>query len=189
MAILMLSQGVPMLLAGDEVRRTQQGNNNPWCQNNDISWFDWDLPEANHDMLRFTRLMIAFRRRHACLMHRRFLTGQARDGFRFPDVSWHGIGLYKPLWGHDDAQVLALTLGRVRPSDEDLHIVLNMGKQDLEMPLPENPGYHWCRAVDTACDSPQDILEPSMQVEQSDLVYVARSRSVVVFESRRKAPA
>jgi hypothetical protein len=64
-----------------------------------------------------------------------------------------------------------------------------MGKQDLEMPLPENPGYHWCRAVDTACDSPQDILEPSMQVEQSDLFYVARSRSVVVFESRRKAPA
>ena len=57
-AILMLSQGVPMLLAGDEVRRTQQGNNNPWCQNNDVSWFDWDLPEVNRDMLRFTRLMI-----------------------------------------------------------------------------------------------------------------------------------
>ncbi|MGB7931314.1 MAG: glycogen debranching protein GlgX [Gammaproteobacteria bacterium] len=187
-AILMLSQGVPMLLAGDEVRRTQQGNNNPWCQNNAISWFDWNLPEANHDMLRFTRLMIAFRRRHACLMHRRFLTGQARDGFRFPDVSWHGISLHKPLWDHDDAQVLAFTLGRVRPSDEDLHIILNMGKPDLEMPLPENPGHQWCRAVDTACDSPQDILEPSMQVTQSDLVYVVRSRSVVVFESRKKEP-
>jgi isoamylase len=189
MSILMLSQGVPMLLAGDEVRRTQQGNNNPWCQNNDVSWFDWDLPEVNHDMLRFTRLMIAFRRRHACLMHRRFLTGQERDGFRFPDVSWHGISLHKPLWDHDDAQVLAFTLGRVRPPDEDLHIILNMGNGDLEMPLPENPGRHWCRAVDTACDSPQDILEPSMQVAQSDLVYVVRSRSVVVFESRRKAPA
>ncbi len=188
-AILMLSQGVPMLLAGDEVRRTQQGNNNAWCQNNAISWFDWDLPEANHDMLRFTRLMIAFRRRHACLMHRRFLTGQARDGFRYPDISWHGISLQKPLWDHDDAQVLAFTLGRVRPSDEDLHIILNMGEPDLEMPLPENPGHQWCRAVDTACNSPQDILEPSMQVVQSTLVYVVHSRSVVVFESRKKALA
>jgi len=184
-AILMLSQGVPMLLAGDEVRRTQKGNNNPWCQNNEISWFDWDLPEANHDMLRFTRLMIAFRRRHACLMHRRFLTGQARDGFHFPDISWHGISLHKPLWGQDDAQVLAFTLGRVRPADEDLHVILNMGKLDMEMPLPENPGNHWRRAVDTACNSPQDILETASQVVQRDQIYVVRSHSVVVFESHK----
>jgi isoamylase len=187
MAILMLSQGVPMLLAGDEARRTQHGNNNAWCQNNEVSWFDWDLPETNHDMLRFTRLMIAFRRRHACLMHRRFLTGQNRDGFRFPDVSWHGISLNKPLWGNDEAQVLAFTLGRVKPADEDVHVILNMGTLDLEMPLPENPGRHWYRAVDTACDSPQDILEPSLQVAQPDLVYVVRSRSVVVFESGKKS--
>ena len=184
LATLMLSQGVPMLLAGDEVRRTQKGNNNPWCQSNEISWFDWDLPEANHDMLRFTRLMIAFRRRHACLMHRRFLTGQARDGFHFPDISWHGISLHKPLWGQDDAQVLAFTLGRVKPAEEDLHVILNMGKLDMEMPLPENPGNHWRRAVDTVCDSPQDILEASSQVVQHDQVYVVRSHSVVVFESR-----
>jgi hypothetical protein len=62
-----------------------------------------------------------------------------------------------------------------------------MGNHDLEMPLPENPGHHWFRAVDTACDAPQDILEPSMQVVQSDQVYVVGSRTVVVFESRKKA--
>ena len=136
-------------------------------------------------MLRFTRLMIAFRRRHACLMHRRFLTGQARDGFHFPDISWHGISLYKPLWGQDDAQVLAFTLGQVRPADADLHVMLNMGPLDLEMPLPEHPGHNWCRVVDTARDSPQDILEPEALVVLSDLVYTVEAHSVVVFESRR----
>jgi glycogen operon protein len=187
MAILMLSQGVPMLLAGDEVLRTQRGNNNAWCQDNEISWFDWELPEKHHDMLRFTRLMIAFRRRHACLMHRRFLTGQERDGFRFPDISWHGISLNMPLWDRDDAQVLAFTLGRVKPVDEDLHVILNMGAADLEMPLPEISGRRWYRALDTARNSPQDILEPPMQVAQSALVCTVSSRSVVVFESRRKS--
>jgi len=185
MAILMLSQGVPMLLAGDEVRRSQQGNNNPWCQDNAFGWFDWELPQAHHDMLRFVRLMIAFRRRHACLMHRRFLTGQARDGFHFPDISWHGISLHKPLWGQDDAQVLTFTLGRVRPADADLHVILNMGARDLEAPLPEHPGHRWCRVVDTSRNSPEDILEPSGLVALPDLVYPAVAHSVVVFESSR----
>ena len=184
----MLSQGVPMLLAGDEVRRSQQGNNNPWCQDNAIGWFDWELPEVHHDMLRFTRLMIAFRRRHACLMHRRFLTGQARDGFHFPDISWHGVRLHKPLWSQDDAQVLAFTLGRVRSGDADVHVILNMSARDLEMPLPEHPGHHWCRVVDTAFDSPRDILEASAVVALRDPVYGAGARSVVVFESRRERP-
>ncbi len=187
MAILMLTQGVPMLLAGDEVLRTQRGNNNAWCQDNEVSWFDWELPEVNHEMLRFTRMMIALRRRHACLMHRRFLTGRERDGFWFPDITWHGLSLNKPLWNIPDARILAFTLGRVKPHHEDLHVILNMGTVDLDMPLPEIPGHDWCRVVDTACDSPRDILEPANQTLQSDLVYTACSRSVVVFESRRRS--
>jgi len=187
MAILMLTQGVPMLLAGDEVLRTQRGNNNTWCQDNEVSWFDWELPEVNHEMLRFTRMMIALRRRHACLMHRRFLTGRERDGFWFPDITWHGLSLNKPLWNIPDARILAFTLGRVKPHHEDLHVILNMGTVDLDMPLPEIPGHDWCRVVDTACDSPRDILEPANQTLQSDLVYTACSRSVVVFESRRRS--
>jgi isoamylase len=186
-AILMLTQGVPMLLAGDEALRTQRGNNNAWCQDNEISWFDWGLPVVNHKMLRFTRMMIAFRRRHACLMHRRFLTGRERDGFWFPDVSWHGLSLNKPLWNIPDGRVLAFTLGRVKPREEDLHVILNMGDEDLEMPLPEIPGHDWYRAVDTACDSPRDIVEPAIQTRQAELVCTACSRSVVIFESRKRS--
>ena len=115
MAILLLSQGVPMILAGDEVLRSQQGNNNTWCQNNPLGWFDWTLPERNSDMLRFTREMIAFRRRHPCLMHTRFLTGEEREGHRFPDISWHGELLHRPPWDDPGSRLLVFTLGALEP--------------------------------------------------------------------------
>ncbi len=79
-AILMLSQGVPMLLGGDEVLRTQGGNNNSYCQNNPLSWFDWSLVEANREMLAFVRNIVAFRRRHPSLTRERFLTGTSANG-------------------------------------------------------------------------------------------------------------
>ncbi len=72
MAILMVSRGTPMILAGDEILRTQHGNNNTWCQNNELSWFDWSFVETERDMLEFVRGMIAFRRRHPCLTHNAF---------------------------------------------------------------------------------------------------------------------
>jgi glycogen operon protein len=80
MATLMLSQGVPMLLAGDEFLRTQRGNNNAWCQDNEISWLNWDLAETNADFLRFVREMIHLRKRHPVLRRRRFFTGEFRKG-------------------------------------------------------------------------------------------------------------
>src|SRR5262249_31216641 len=73
---LMLSQGAPMLLAGDEFLRTQKGNNNAWCQDNEISWVNWQLAETNKDFLRFTRELIWLRKRHPCLRRRRFFTGE-----------------------------------------------------------------------------------------------------------------
>src|SRR4029077_477420 len=80
MATLMLSQGVPMLLAGDEFLRTQLGNNNAWCQDNDISWVDWSLAEKNKDFLRFVRELIWLRKRHPALRRRRFFTGEFLRG-------------------------------------------------------------------------------------------------------------
>jgi glycogen operon protein len=88
MATLMLSQGVPMLLAGDEFLRTQKGNNNAWCQDNDISWVNWKLADENAEFLRFTRELIWLRRRHPALRRRRFFHGEIRPGFvRAPSVS------------------------------------------------------------------------------------------------------
>ena len=91
MAILLLSQGVPMILAGDEVLRTQRGNNNGYCQDNELSWFDWALTEKNREMLRFVTKMIAFRKRHPCLMRKHFLTGKKKEEVRLSPM-WPGTG-------------------------------------------------------------------------------------------------
>src|SRR3972149_1138427 len=90
LASLLLSQGVPMLLFGDEVRRTQRGNNNAYCQDNATGWFDWRLVERNSEMLRFTQALIAFRRKQPNVRRPMFLTGTAEKPGHLPDVSWYG---------------------------------------------------------------------------------------------------
>ncbi|MBP1735060.1 MAG: glycogen debranching enzyme GlgX, partial [Deltaproteobacteria bacterium] len=184
LAMLLLSQGVPMLLYGDEVMRTQGGNNNAYCQDNEVSWFDWDLTNKNKDMLRFVREMIAFRRRHPCLMRKRFLKGTHDTGATYSDVTWHGARLHEPAWGDPNAQVLAFTLGAAGSDEEDLHIVLNMSESALDMPLPDPMGRLWYCAIDTAKPSPEDIVERERQRAVSGNSYRAISRSVNVFERR-----
>ena len=184
MAILLLSQGIPMINAGDEVLRTQHGNNNVWCQNNELGWFDWSLTETNRDMLRFTRQMIAFRKRHPCLMHTRFLNGLERDGQWFPDITWHSERFDQPLWEDPDTQLLACTLGAVEAWEEDLFVVMNMQAEQLVMPLPRVAEGNWHLAIDTAGDVPLDIIAPADQPVQAAPACVVQPRSVVVFEHR-----
>jgi glycogen operon protein len=183
-AIVLLSQGVPMVLMGDEVLRTQRGNNNCYCQDNEISWFDWELVEKNHEMLRFTRHMIAFRKRHPSLMRARFLTGRRPAGRRLPDVTWHGIRLNAPPWDEPDAQMLAFTLGAVENNEEDMHIMFNMSDSFVDMQLPGLPDRKWYQAIDTGQPSPADIIEPAEQPPVRGSNYRMHPRSVVVLESR-----
>ena len=184
MAILLLSQGIPMITAGDEVLHSQQGNNNPWCQDNELGWFDWGLVESNADMLRFTQLMVAFRKRHPCLTHARFLTGELRDGYWFPDITWHGEQLNTPSWDDPDGQVLAVTLGAVEPWEEDLHIMMNMSEQRRRFALPGIAGRDWHRTLDTSMASPDDVLMPARPPLLDASSYKVAARSVVVFEAR-----
>src|SRR5690606_14935531 len=109
-ALLLLSQGVPMLLAGDEVLRTQRGNNNAWCQDNEISWFDWRLTETNSDMLRFVREMIALRKRHPGLSRAKFLTGQIDPVRGIPDICWYDAQLNAARWDDPETRFLSFTL-------------------------------------------------------------------------------
>lgn len=183
-AILMLSQGVPMLQAGDEALRSQRGNNNAYCQDNSLSWFDWTLIDKNADMLRFVKQMIAFRKRHPCLRRARFLTGNQSEDSHLPDVTWHGLKLKQPDWSDPDAQVLAFTLVAAEDREEDLHVILNMSDDPLSMPLYLIEGKTWHRAVDTSQASPQDILEPVQQRPVKDLEYEVNAHCVVVLESR-----
>jgi glycogen operon protein len=135
-------------------------------------------------MLRFVTKMIAFRKRHPCLMRKHFLTGKQKEGAPLPDVTWHGTKLSEPLWHDPDAQILAYTLGRLKEREEDLHIIFNMSGHGVDMPLPSLSGREWHRAIDTGQPSPGDILEPADQLRTKESSYRVSSHSVVVLESR-----
>jgi glycogen operon protein len=181
-AILMLSRGVPMFVAGDEVRRTQKGNNNAYCQANEISWFDWRLTEKNRSLLRFWKLLIAarsyFRAGHAS----HFFTGELNER-GLPDIAWHGTQLNKPGWNDPNARCLAFTLGGFG-GESDLHAVLNMYWEGLDFEVPNVPGRRWYRAVDTARPSPEDIVETVRQVPIDGKHVRVEGRSVLVLLSR-----
>jgi glycogen operon protein len=186
LAILMLSRGVPMLLAGDEVLRTQRGNNNAWCQDNEISWFDWTLLEANRDMLRFARELISLRRRHRSLTVNRFYEGKAPTGGRgLPDIAWHGHETGNPQWDNGESRFLAFTVAGVAPDEEDLHVMLNMGAERIDAALPAAlPGKQWHLALDTSRESPLDIAPPQDQRPHTGLRYRVGPHSVAVLEAR-----
>jgi glycogen operon protein len=186
LAVLMLSRGVPMLLAGDEVLRSQRGNNNAYCQDNELAWFDWTLEERHRDVLRFTRELIALRRRHPSLTLNRFYTGGPVPGRGLPDISWHGIRLDEAPWHDRQARLLRFTLAGLSGDEEDLHVVLHMGDGPAEVALPSIPGRRWHLAVDTVRSSPQDIVERRRQVPVAGESYSVGGRSVVVLEARAR---
>ncbi|MBV9616456.1 MAG: glycogen debranching protein GlgX [Ktedonobacteraceae bacterium] len=184
-AILLLSQGVPMFVAGDEVRRTQQGNNNAYCQDNEISWFDWAFTEKQRDMLHFFQQMIAFRKSHPTLQRSRFFTGQINQR-GLPDIMWHGCRLNSPGWYDPASHVLAFTLGGFAENgnadDADIHVMLNMDWQNLEFDIPPLVERKWYRVVDTA--SPQDIVSRGEEIVITGSTYQVNNRSVVILISR-----
>jgi len=183
LAVLLLSRGVPMLLSGDEVLRTQGGNNNAYCQDNAVSWFDWNRVDSQREMLRFTREMIALRRRHASLTRNHFYTGEVVPGRGLRDITWHGARLNQPNWSDASARVLAFTIAGVERDEPDLHAVLNMSADAIEVDLPPVSGRRWHLAVDTAGTSPGDVIARTRQTTLAAPRYRVTARSVVVMEA------
>jgi len=188
MALLLLSQGVPMLLAGDEILRTQHGNNNAWCQDNEISWFDWRLTEMNGAMLDFVRRMIALRRRHPSLSRRHFLRGSRHPAAGVTDIVWSGTGPGEPDWNDPAGRFLAFTLAGTGPAEEPLHVMINLSDRSEQVRLPDITGRHWHVAVDTSRNSPDDLPDESAQERCHGLRWLSQPRSVVVLEGRLPAP-
>ncbi len=172
MLMLLLSRGVPMLLAGDEVRRTQRGNNNPYNQNNETSWFDWTLVERHADLLAFVRRAIAFRRAHPALSRPRFYTGMPDDR-GVPDIVWHGTRLHSPGFDDPEARALACTIQGV-DGTPDLHVMMNMFWEPLEFDVP--PG-SWAIALNTFAGADPRVAN-TCQVQ---------ARSIVVLEVQSAA--
>jgi glycogen operon protein len=173
-----------MLLAGDEVLRTQRGNNNAYAQDNELSWFDWQLAETNRDMLRFTRELIALRRRHRGLTVNRFFDGRPVPGRGIPDIAWHGVRLDAPPWQDAQSRVLRFTIAGLGSGEEDLHVMLNMSEQEVELALPSIPGRRWHVALDTTRTSPLDIVPAEQQKPHPNPFYASQPRSVAVLEAR-----
>src|SRR5207253_6729254 len=158
---LLHSQGMPMLMAGDEFLRSQGGNNNAWCQDNIVSWLDWSLSAKNADFLRFVREMIALRKGHPVLRRRTFFRGAGPAGDRLPDIIWHGLKPRQPDFSAK-ARTLAFTLDGSqtdREPDSDFYVACNASSEPLLFRIPRPPsGRSWRRIVDTALASPQDIV-------------------------------
>ena len=175
--ILFVSQGTPMILMGDELRRSQQGNNNAYAQDNELSWFKWDNLQTHADLLRFVRQMIEFTQNCAVFREERFWEPagpQAR-------ITWHGVRLGKPDLG-DQSHSLAFTLYNPGCGSR-LHVMLNAYWEALDFELPVLPaGEAWRCIVNTALPSPQDFqpLEAASPVEQDHFTVQARSSVILM---------
>ncbi|WP_317444221.1 glycogen debranching protein GlgX [Streptomyces collinus] len=162
LGVLLTSQGVPMILAGDEVGRTQLGNNNGYCQDNELSWFDWGLVEANAELLEFTRSLIAFRHAHPVLRTADHPVGSDQVGSGYPDISWHGVRAWHPDWSAHSRVLGLMRCGRHAKggtvADDHVYIAVNAHWEahDLELPgLPE--GQAWHLFADTSLAAPHGL--------------------------------
>jgi isoamylase len=186
-ATLFLSQGIPMLLAGDEFRRTQKGNNNAYCQDNEISWVDWRLMDENRDLLRFTREMIRFRKDHPVLRKGSFFNGAAYNGKSLPDITWHGSKPGEPDWTTESHSIAMLINGAYAElidgkADNDLYVIFNASGLDSIFEIPGAPsGKPWRIAIDTSKGSPEDIYASGEgPLLDKDRYSVARLSTVVL---------
>jgi isoamylase len=175
--LLLMAHGVPMILAGDELGRSQKGNNNAYCQDNALSWIDWSLTEKNADLLRFFRLLIAFRHKHPALRRISFvpLPCCAR-------IEWHGVRVGQPDWSWD-SRSLAMHLSRQdeNGAEEHIYLIANAHWEQHAFDLPAVPGRDWLRFIDTALDPPAEISDPGGSKFPVQDRYEVQPRSVVVL--------
>ncbi|MBI5203463.1 MAG: glycogen debranching protein GlgX [Nitrospirae bacterium] len=184
---LLFSSGTPMLLGGDEFMRTQRGNNNAYCQDNEISWFNWDYLNKNADTLAFFKKVIAFTKRYTILQRRKFFLGKDLDADNIPDISWFGKNLDKPSWDDPELRTICYQLDggeeKSDMGDYQLFIILNADFNSQSIRIPGlNDGMKWYRVIDTSLKSGDDFLEAGKEIliEPSDF-YFANARSTVVL--------
>jgi glycogen operon protein len=196
LSTLFLSQGVPMLLGGDEIGRTQLGNNNAYCQDNEISWFDWRLDDDRRRLLEFTRGVIAIFRAHPVLRRRRFFQGRRIRGSSVKDLTWFGPDgreMSDEEWQARGVHTIALRLAgdaidelgeRGEPIvDDTLLLILNAGADPVDFRLPNRIGDQWERLFDTAWPEP-----PTLSGEarfEGGSVYPAAERSFALLRLPR----
>ncbi|HOZ46314.1 MAG TPA: glycogen debranching protein GlgX [Candidatus Hydrogenedentes bacterium] len=180
LAALFLSLGVPMMLGGDEFGRTQRGNNNAYCQDNAISWYDWTLLEANRDLHRFCREAIRFRRENPVFMRKAFFTGQPVRAAAHPDILWFDASGRTPQW-HESESDLACRIDGSVNAGTSLYLMFNPSDKKLLFRVPEG---RWSVRIDTAASPPDDIVSMHGLRAGSILdTYPVSPRSMAVLSS------
>jgi glycogen operon protein len=182
---LLFACGTPMMLGGDEFGRTQHGNNNAYCQDNDVSWFDWTLASRNGDLVEFFRKAIAFTRRFPVLQCRKFLLGKDLDADGVPDLSWFATN-----WSDPGARTLCYQLDSCENGakcDADrLFLILNghYESQWIDLP-PLKPSQAWYRAIDTSLPAGPDFADCGQEVRLDPAGhYIVNPRTTVVLLAR-----
>ncbi|MEW5871006.1 MAG: glycogen debranching protein GlgX [Chloroflexota bacterium] len=186
-ALLMVSQGVPMFVMGDEVARTQHGNNNAYNHDSELAWFDWSLVEQNADLLRFTSRLLAFRKAHPVLRNRWHLSGQDFVGSGYADITWHGAQAWKADFSASSRAIAFLLCGKHARgglvTDNYVYVAINMHWEANWFELPGLPdGMRWHVFANTGAQSPEDIWEPGAEPEMDDQSGILLGdRSVVIL--------
>jgi glycogen operon protein len=189
LATLLLSQGVPMIRAGDEIGCTQRGNNNAYCQDNEISWIDWDLTEAEKRLLQFTQKLMRLRREQPVFRRRKFFQGRLIRGSGVKDITWldvNGQEMADEAWNAPSARSLGVLLAGDAMQEADEHgeriigdtllLLMNASKEDAVFVLPAcRPGMRWEFVLDTFDLNTDDV------VLSEDHGYNLRNRSISVF--------
>jgi len=196
LATLLLSQGVPMLLAGDVIGQTQRGNNNAYCQDNDISWLNWELSPDDRNLLSFAQLMIALRTKHPVFHRRKFFQGRAIKGANVTDILWlhpDGKEMTDDEWKSNSARCLGLFLAgdgldevdeQARPiQDETFLVLMNANHEPIPFTMPLPPaGTSWVPLVDTSCEPAGN---PGCRSDDA-AAYPLEPRSLVILTARNR---
>ena len=182
-AILFLSQGVPMMLGGDEFARTQLGNNNAYCQDNEIGWINWDLLPDNQDLHRYFKLLINFRKSHPSLRRTHF---QVEKIDNQPEMSWHGFKQNGPDWSESSKSLAVRYSANPETNDTDIYLLFNSDALGHSFSLPKlTMDKRWYRMLNTAFESPDDIVQPGFEKTlKTQRSYRLAPYSVVVLISK-----
>ncbi len=186
---LILSQGVPMLLGGDEIGRTQKGNNNAYCQDNETSWFDWE--HADRDLLEFTRRLLRFRAEHPVFRRRRWFQGRPIHGTEVHDIGWfnaEGVEMAEEHWGEGFAKAMAVFLngkGIATPDprgervvDESFYLLFNAHYQPVTFTLP---GPEWAARWTEVLDTSRGWIEDEHRRRGAEGTIPVADRTVVLL--------
>jgi glycogen operon protein len=187
LTILMMSRGVPMLLMGDEIAHTKFGNNNTYCHDNALNWFDWSQVDTNADLFRFVKNLIAFRKAHPVLRGREHFQHTDVVGSGYPDISWHGTRAWHADWSASSRVLAFLLCGKhAKPQDDYIYVMMNAHDGSLWFELPHLPDKRrWHGFINTGELSPAEILDVGKEKRLKDQTrFLMGPRSVVVLVGR-----